>query len=92
MNSVLLNISAYAFMTVVMALIFKTSIRSGKFLVLLNFLLFSWSAFMAIYLIVDYRNIISSPLNIRLNFYETITNILWPLNMFAFYINVKLMK
>jgi ABC-type branched-subunit amino acid transport system permease subunit len=88
MNTVLLNISAYAFMTVVMALIFKLSTKHGGILVFLNFMLFAWSAFMAGYLMVDYHNIISSPLNERLNFYETITNILWPLNVFIFYLNL----
>lgn len=89
MNSVLLNISAYAFMTVVMALIFKLSTKhGGGILVFFNFMLFAWSAFMAGYLIVDYQNIMSSPLNERLNFYETITNILLPGYMLILYLNL----
>lgn len=92
MNTVLFNISAYAFMTVVMALIFKLSTKHGGILVFLNFMLFAWSAFMAGYLMVDYHNIISSPLNERLNFYETITNFLLPGYMFVFYLNVIFKK
>ena len=71
MNSVLLNISVCAFMTAVMAFIFNKSTKNGGYLVFLNFILFAGSAFMTGYLIVDYENIISSPLNERLNLYET---------------------
>lgn len=42
-------------------------------------LLMFWCFFMVFYLIVDYDNIMASPLNVRLNFFEAITNGILPL-------------
>jgi len=53
------------------------SIKKGnKYTKLINFCCLFWNCFMAFYLIIDYKNILSQPLNERLNFFETITNYL----------------
>ena len=43
-----------------------------------------WNTFMVLYLIKDYDNIVNSPINERLNYYETITNLLLALWLLSF--------
>jgi hypothetical protein len=43
-----------------------------------SILLMIWAMFMSFYLIIDFHHILAGPLNIRLNFFETITNFLFP--------------
>jgi hypothetical protein len=71
MNAILFNIAASASLMVLMAFVFTSSAKYGGYDVFFNFILFAGSAFITGYLIVDYQHIISSPLNERLNFYET---------------------
>jgi hypothetical protein len=46
-------------------------------------LLMCWCFFMTMYLVVDYDVIMESPLNVRLNFFEAITNGLLPIYIVA---------
>jgi len=54
--------------------------KSGIKLISALFLMF-WAMFMSFYLIIDFNNILSGPLNVRLNFYETIKSYI-----FLFYV------
>lgn len=51
----------------------------AKLKLLSSLLLMFWALFMVFYLIIDYDNILAGPLNVRLNFYETIKSYLFPL-------------
>jgi hypothetical protein len=77
MDGIILNIIAYSLMVLGSYFAFSFSIKQGtKTTQIINYLILMWNAFMVLYLILDYDNIISQPLNIRLNFFETITNFL----------------
>jgi hypothetical protein len=92
MNGIILNIIAYFLMAIGAFSAFNFTLKYGtKFTQVINYLILMWNLFMVIYFIVDYNNIISQPLNIRLNFYESITNYLvafWLLS-FKFFKNGK---
>lgn len=92
MNSIILNIIAYIFMTTVLSIVLIHSTRVGKGLFFANFLLFSWAAFMSIYLIGHYDEIISKPLNVRLNTFEMISNFLTSSCVFVMYLNMLKLK
>jgi hypothetical protein len=61
------------------------SIKQGnKVTKIINFCILFWNIFMVFYLVLDYENILKSPLNERLNFYETITNLLLAIWLISF--------
>jgi hypothetical protein len=69
------NIIAYSFMALGAYFALDFSIKHGnKATKIINFAIMAWNIFMVLYFIKDYHNILSSPLNERLNFFETITN------------------
>ena len=77
MDGIILNIIAYSLMVLGSYFAFNFSIRQGtKTTQIINYIILMWNTFMVLYLILDYDNIVSQPLNIRLNFFETITNFL----------------
>lgn len=77
MNGIILNIIAYIFMCIGAYFALDFSIKNGnKISKVINFIILFWNSFMVFYLIKDYHLILESPLNIRLNFFETITNYL----------------
>jgi hypothetical protein len=76
-NGIILNIIAYFFMCIGAYFALDFSIKNGnKVTKFINFIIFFWNLFMVFYLIKDYDLILKSPLNVRLNFFETITNFL----------------
>jgi hypothetical protein len=92
MNGIYLNIAAYSIISLVMYLVsdrYTKELELTKNKMLLNLklsgslLLMIWSMFMVFYLIVDFENIIKGPLNIRLNFFETLTNFVLPYYIFV---------
>lgn len=89
MNSIIINIAAYLFMTTVLGFIFIHSARVGKWLLFANFLLFCWATFMSIYLIGYYSDIMSKPLNTSLNRFETVSNILSTVCILVMYLNMR---
>ena len=77
MDGLVLNIIAYACMALGAYFALEHSIKNGsKVSVFINYIILAWNFFMVIYLIKDYDNIMSQPLNVRLNFFESITNYL----------------
>jgi hypothetical protein len=51
------------------------SVKQGNnFTKIINFVIMFWNVFMVFYFIKDYENIVGSPINERLNFFETVTN------------------
>jgi hypothetical protein len=87
MNGIILNIIAYVTISIVMYLICGKYIKeletteekeTIKLKLSGSILLMIWSIFMSMYLIIDYKEILNAPLNIRLNFFETITNFILP--------------
>jgi hypothetical protein len=92
MNGIALNIIAYLLMGIGAFLAFSFTLKHGtKATQVINYLILMWNFFMVFYLIVDYDNILKQPLNIRLNFFETITNYLlafWLIS-FKFFKNDK---
>jgi hypothetical protein len=92
MNSIILNIIAYLFMTIVLGIVFTHSTRVGKWLLFANFCLFGWSCFMLIFLITHYENIKSQPLNVTLNTFEMISNFLTSSCVFVMYLNMLKLK
>jgi len=85
MNGIILNIVAYGLMAIGAYFAFEFSTKNGsKVTQIINYLILMWNVFMVMYLIVDYDNILKQPLNIRLNFFETITNFLLALWLISF--------
>ncbi len=77
MNGIILNIIAYGCMCVGAYFALDFSIKEGnKVTKVINFIILFWNIFMVFYLIKDYYVILQSPLNVRLNLFETITNFL----------------
>lgn len=77
MNGITLNIIAYLFMCLGAYFALDFSIKNGNRITkIINFIILFWNIFMVFYLIKDYDLIMKSPLNVRLNFFETITNYL----------------
>jgi len=77
MNGIILNTIAYILMSVGSYFALDFSIKQGnEYTKFINFCILFWNIFMSFYLIVDHKNILSQPLNERLNFFETITNYL----------------
>ena len=77
MNGIILNIIAYIFMGIGAYFALDFSIKNGnKITKVVNFIILFWNFFMVFYLIKNYYVILQSPLNVRLNFFETITNFL----------------
>jgi hypothetical protein len=71
------NIIAYGLMAIGAMYAMDFSIKQGnKFTKIINFVIMFWNLFMFLYLIKDYDNIVNSPINARLNYFETITNLL----------------
>lgn len=92
MNGLHLNIIAYAVISIVMYLVsdkYTKEVEKTNNRKLLNLklsgslLLMIWSMFMTFYLIVDFDNISKGPLNVRLNFFETLTNFILPYFIFV---------
>jgi hypothetical protein len=76
-DGIVLNIIAYACMSLGAYFALDHSIKDGnKITVFINYIVLAWNFFMVVYLIKDYDNILSQPLNARLNFFESITNYL----------------
>jgi hypothetical protein len=85
MDGIILNIIAYFLMTIGAYFAFDFSMKNGnKITQTINYLVFMWNCFMLLYLIVDYKEIVSGPINVRLNFFETITNYLIALWLISF--------
>jgi hypothetical protein len=85
MNGIILNIIAYGLMAIGAYFAFDFSTKNGsKLTQIINYLILMWNVFMVLYLSVDYDNIIKQPLNIRLNFFETITNFLLAIWLISF--------
>jgi hypothetical protein len=85
MNGIILNIIAYSLMAIGAYFAFDFSTKNGsKLTQIINYLILMWNVFMVLYLSVDYDNIIKQPLNIRLNFFETITNFLLAIWLISF--------
>jgi hypothetical protein len=79
------NIIAYSLMAVGAYFALDFSIKQGsKLTKVINFVIMFWNMFMVMYFIKDYNNIISGPLNVRLNFFETITNFLLAIWLISF--------
>jgi hypothetical protein len=77
MNGIILNIIAYGCMCAGAYFALDFSIKEGnKVTKIINFTILFWNIFMVFYLIKDYYVILQSPLNVRLNLFETITNFL----------------
>ena len=77
MSGIILNIIAYSLMSIGAYFALDFSIKQGnKMTKVINFVIMFWNIFMVFYLVKDYKIILQSPLNIRLNFFETITNFL----------------
>ena len=77
MDGIILNIIAYTGMALGSYFALDYSVKNGsKITVFINYVILAWNFFMVIYLIKDYENILSQPLNVRLNFFESITNYL----------------
>ncbi len=88
MDGVILNGIAYACMALGSYFALEHSIKEGsRITVFINYIILAWNFFMVVYFFKDYDNIISQPLNERLNFFESVTNYLlafWLLS-FRFY-------
>ena len=79
------NIIAYGLMAIGAYFALDFSIKQGsKLTKVINFAIMFWNMFMLAYFIKDYDNIMSSPLNVRLNFFETITNFLLAIWLISF--------
>jgi TRAP-type uncharacterized transport system fused permease subunit len=79
------NIIAYTLMAYGSFRAFNWSQKYGnKFTLIINYLLMCWCAFMAIYLIAEYKAITTHPINIMLNAFETTTNIILALYLLSF--------
>ena len=79
------NIIAYGLMAVGAYFALDFSIKQGsKITKVINFVIMFWNMFMVAYLIKDYDNIFLGPLNVRLNFFETITNFLLAIWLISF--------
>jgi TRAP-type uncharacterized transport system fused permease subunit len=90
MNGIILNIIAYCFMAIGAYFAFDFSTKNGsKVTQTINYLILMWNVFMVMYLIIDYDNILSQPLNIRLNFFEVITNLLLAFWLISFKYTTK---
>lgn len=64
---------------------FEWSQKHGtKFSLIMNYLLMFTSIFMSLYLIKEYNNIISQPINEKLNSYETISKVIFALFLISF--------
>jgi len=64
---------------------FEWSQKNGtKFSLIMNFILFFTSIFMSLYLTSEYNNILSQPINERLNNYETISKVVFALFLISF--------
>ena len=85
MNGIILNIVAYGVMAIGAYFAFEFSTKNGsKLTQIINYLILMWNVFMVLYLSIDYDNILKQPLNIRLNFFETITNFLLAVWLISF--------
>jgi hypothetical protein len=77
MEGIFLNIIAYFLMSIGAYISFDYSVENGnKLTQIINYIILMWNIFMFMYLIIDHKIILSQPLNIQLNFFETITNYL----------------
>jgi hypothetical protein len=91
MSGLIFNIFAYILMAVGSYFAFEISIKQGnKITKIINYVLLFWFTFMVMYFLKDYKNIIAGPLNVRLNFFETVTNALLGLWLISFKFNKKL--
>jgi NADH:ubiquinone oxidoreductase subunit 6 (subunit J) len=61
-----------------------TQKHGTKFSLIMNFILLFTSIFMSLYLIKEYQNIISQPINEKLNNYETISKVVFALFLLSF--------
>ena len=90
MDGIILNIIAYACMALGSYFALDHSIKEGsKLTVFINYVILAWNMFMIVYLIKDYENILSQPLNVRLNFFESITNYLLGFWLLSFKFRTK---
>jgi hypothetical protein len=64
---------------------FEWSQKHGtKFSLIMNYLLLITSLFMSLYLIKEYNNIMSQPINEKLNNYETMSKVVFALFLLSF--------
>jgi hypothetical protein len=99
-SGIVFNIICYFIMTVTMVVV-SSKVQSGakclkgvpyKIKIGSSLALLCWAMFMTLYLVVDYPNIVASPLNVRLNFFESITNILLPMFLIGSYFSEDIIK
>ncbi len=89
-NGIILNIIAYFLMCIGAYYALDFSIKQGnKITKVVNFCILFWNIFMVFYLVKDYEIILKSPLNERLNFFETITNFLLAFWLISFKLTRK---
>lgn len=85
MYGVILNIFAYLLMAVGAYKAFSWSQKYGsRFTMVANYSLMFWNIFMVAYLTSNFNAILSQPLNVMLNFYESITNVIIALYLLSF--------
>jgi hypothetical protein len=89
METVLAGIIIYVIMAIVMALVFKFSVKNGRIARLLNFCLFAWASIMSIYLIRNFESLVASDITLSVILREGVTNILFPAWAYVIYFNVK---
>lgn len=90
MNGIILNIVAYCFMSLGAFFALDFSIKFGnRFTRFINFCFMAWNMFMVVYFIKEYDSILASPLNQRLNFFESTTNILIAVWLLSFKLTMK---
>jgi hypothetical protein len=98
MNGIILNIVAYfvlCIVTLVLAIrlnaveIQEKNMKFKGLFLGASLVLMAWAMFMFCYLVTDYTNIVNGPLNVRLNFYETITNFIFPVYLCTLAIALK---
>jgi hypothetical protein len=93
MDGILINTIAYFLLSIGSYVSFDISVKHGsKFSVVLNYLLMCWSFFMLVYLVFQHDEIVNQPLNVMLNFYETLTNVIIGLYFISFGIINKRIK
>jgi hypothetical protein len=85
MNGIVLNIVAYFLMSIGAYFALDFSIKQGnKITRVINFCILFWNIFMVFYLVKDYEDILAGPLNVRLNFFELVTNFLLAIWLISF--------
>ena len=77
MIGIILNICAYTAMAIGAYFALDISVKKGSRITkFINYGLLFWFSFMVMFFIKDFDNLINSPINHKLNFFETTTNAL----------------